>query len=836
MAAMSVIGIDFGNESCYIAVAKAGGIETIANDYSLRGTPSCVAFSPKNRILGVAAKNQMVTNMKNTVFGFKRLLGRKFSDPFVQKELKHFPFKVEQRPDGGIGIRINYLGEDNVFSPEQITAMLFTKLKDIATTALQTQINDCVISVPSYFTNAERNSLLDAAAIAGLNVLRLMNETTATALSYGIYKQDLPTPEEKPRNVVFVDFGHSSLQVSACAFNKGKLRVLATASDPQCGGRDIDMALAEYFTQDFITRLKLDARKNQRAFLRLLQEVEKLKKQMSANSTRLPINIECFMEERDVSSDLQRVQMEQICAETFTRAERTMRALLHNAKLRPEDIYSVEIVGGSTRIPAVKGLIEQVFGKHASTTLNQDEAVSRGCALQCAMLSPAVRVREFAITDVQPYAVRLAWDAARGEDTDMEVFPAFHQAPFSKMLTFYRKEPFTVSAYYSDQVPYPESFIGQWHIKDVQPTSEGESQKVKLKVRVNIHGIITVASASLVEKKQDASQTENIEMENANENTQNSQEAPMETNGSPQEQQQNGPESQEVREDEMKGEPQQKQSWTQRVGQWFSGDNTDDKKDKSKEKKKVLVKTIELPIDARTHGFSQHELNAYMEQEGKMQAQDRQEKERADARNALEEYVYELRGKLSEGDTLHDFVAEEQRNRLVNQLDALEQWLYDEGEDQNRQVYSDKLTELKTEGEPIKQRRLEFELRPGALDDFALAIQLANKAIDLYKGGDAKYAHLAEADIQKVVDASKNALNWLESARQTLAHTPRYQQPPHTTHQIRQERQNFENIVNPMLNKPKPKEKTPPPPNNPTAGDGQPPTASDAQSSEMDVE
>ncbi|XP_026764981.1 97 kDa heat shock protein isoform X2 [Galleria mellonella] len=828
MAAMSVIGIDFGNESCYIAVAKAGGIETIANDYSLRGTPSCVAFSPKNRILGVAAKNQMVTNMKNTVFGFKRLLGRKFSDPFVQKELKHIPFKVEQRPDGGIGIKINYLGEDNVFSPEQITAMLFTKLKDIATTALQTQINDCVISVPSYFTNAERNALLDAAAIAGLNVLRLMNETTATALSYGIYKQDLPAPEEKPRNVVFVDFGHSSLQVSACAFNKGKLRVLATASDPQCGGRDIDMGLAEYFAQDFITRFKLDARKNQRAYLRLLQEIEKLKKQMSANSTRLPLNIECFMEERDVSGDMQRAQMEQICAETFTRVERTLRAILHNAKLRPEDIYSVEIVGGSTRIPAVKGLIEQVFGKHASTTLNQDEAVSRGCALQCAMLSPAVRVREFSVTDVQPYAVRLAWDAARGEDTDMEVFPAFHPAPFSKMLTFYRKEPFTVSAYYSDQVPYPDTFIGQWHIKDVQPTSEGESQKVKLKVRVNIHGIITVASASLVEKKQDASQTESIEMENANENAQNNQDAPMETNGSPQEQQQNGPETQEVREDEMKGEPQQKQSWTQKVGQWFSGD-------KSKEKpKKVLVKTIELPIDARTHGFSQQELNAYVEQEGKMQAQDRQEKERADARNALEEYVYELRGKLSEGEALHDFVAEDQRTRLVNQLDSLEQWLYDEGEDQNRQVYSDKLTELKTEGEPIKQRRLEFELRPGALDDFALAIQLANKAYDLYKGGDAKYSHLSEADIQKVVEASKNALNWLESARQTLAHTPRYQVPPHTTHQIRQERQNFENIVNPILNKPKPKEKTPPP-SNPTAGDGQP-AASDSQPSEMDVE
>ncbi|XP_050671561.1 heat shock 70 kDa protein 4L isoform X1 [Leptidea sinapis] len=833
MAAMSVIGIDFGNESCYIAVAKAGGIETIANDYSLRGTPSCVAFSQKNRILGVAAKNQMVTNMKNTVFGFKRLLGRKFSDPHVQKEFKNFPFKVEPRPDGGIGIRVNYLGEDNVFSPEQITAMLFTKLKESAMIALQTPINDCVICVPSYFTNAERNALLDAAAIAGLNVLRLMNETTATALAYGIYKQDLPTPEEKSKNVVFVDFGHSSLQVSACAFNKGKLRVLATSCDAFCGGRDIDTALAEYFCQDFISRYKLDPKKNQRAYLRLLQEVEKLKKQMSANNTRLPLNIECFMEERDVSGDMQRSQMEQLCAETFSRIEKTLRNILYNAKLRSEDISSVEIVGGSTRIPAVKNLIENVFGKQPSTTLNQDEAVSRGCALQCAMLSPAVRVREFSVTDVQPYGVRLAWD----QDGDMEVFPAFHAAPFSKMLTFYRKEPFSVSAFYSEQVPYPDSFIGQWYIKDVQPTPEGESQKVKLKVRVNIHGIITVASASLVEKKQEVGQSEGVEMENANENAPNQkcQEQPMDTNGT--QEQQNGPENQEVREDEMKGEPEEKQSWTQRVGQWFSGE--DDKKDKSKDKtKKVLVKTVELPIDSRTHGLSQTELNSFLEQEGKMQAQDRQEKERADARNALEEYVYELRGKLCDG-VLRDFIGDEPRDRLISSLDSIETWLYDEGEDQTRQVYSDKLTQLRTEGEPIQQRRLEFELRPGALDDFALVIQLTNKAVDLYRSGDAKYSHLVEADIQKVCEASKNALSWLESARHALARAPLTQAPPHTTHQIRQERQNFENIVNPIINKPKPKEKTPPPA---TAGDGQETTttASSEQAppsqEQMDVE
>ncbi|KOB75531.1 Uncharacterized protein OBRU01_07242 [Operophtera brumata] len=622
MAAMPVIGIDFGNESCYIAVAKAGGIETIANDYSLRGTPACVAFSQKNRILGVAAKNQMITNMKNTVFGFKRLLGRKFSDRDVQKELKYFPFKVEARPDGGIGIRVKYLGEDNVYSPEQMTAMLFTKLKETAVTALQTPINDCVISVPSYFTNAERNALLDAAAIAGLNVLRLMNETTATALAYGIYKQDLPAPEDKPRNVVFVDLGHSSLQVSACAFNKGKLRMLATATDPQCGGRDIDLALATYFCQDFLTRLKLDANKNQRAFLRLMQEVEKIKKQMSANSTRLPLNIECFMEDRDVSSEMERAHMEEICADTFSRVERTLRS-----KRAVRAIYNL-----SSRTS-----LRNVFGEVKIITM------------------PSVYIYECIM---------------------------FTRKNIKVSKRNATKEPFSVRAYYSEKVPYPDDFIGQWHIKEVQPTPEGESQKVKLKVRVNIHGIITVASASLVEKKTDGSQSENVEMENSNE-SQGAQETPMETNGASQEQ--NGPENQEVRDDDMKGEQLQRQSWTQRVGQWFTGENGDDKKDKSKDKKKVVVKTVELPIEAQTHGYSQSDLNSYLEQEGKMQAQDRQEKERADARNALEEYVYELRGKLSEGEALHEFVAHEQRARLVTQLDALEQWLYDEGEDQNRQ-------------------------------------------------------------------------------------------------------------------------------------------------------
>ncbi|KAL3266028.1 hypothetical protein HHI36_010215 [Cryptolaemus montrouzieri] len=708
MAAMSVIGIDLGNESCYVAVAKAGGIETIANDYSLRATPLCVAFSGKNRILGVAAKNQQVTNLKNTVYGLKRLLGRKYRDPHVQRELQMLPFNVIEVANGNIGIKVHYLNEEHIFSPEQCLAMLLTKLKDISTAALQTPINDCVISVPSYFTNNERKALLDAASIAGLNVLRLFNETTATALSYGIYKQDLPVPEEKPRNVVFVDCGHSSLQVSACAFHKGKLRMIATAADPNLGGRDIDYVLAEHFCKEFQTKYKIDARSNPRAFLRLLAEVEKLKKQMSANSTSLPLNIECFMNDKDVRGDIKRADMETMCAPLFQRVEQTLKNCLEQSELALEDIYAVEVVGGSTRIPAIKQLIEKVFKKIPSTTLNQDESVSRGCALQCAMLSPAVRVREFSVTDVQSFPISVYWEASAEGDAsgNVEIFPVKQAVPFSKLLTFYRHEPFAVKACYSsNNIPYPDNHIGTWIIKDVRPNAEGKAQKVKVKVRLNLHGIMSISSASLYEAKVSA------EPETPEEQQQQAQNEATE-------QQKNGPSGETSEADaSMEG---------------ANGAAPPEDGDKDK-KKKNLLKTVELPIESLTYGFSQVELNQYTEQECKMIAADKQEKERADARNALEEYVYELRGKLSSDGELCEFVAENDRVGLVQQLDNMENWLYEEGEECNRQVYFNKLQELKAKGEPIQNRRIEAELRPLVFEDFGKSLQLCQKAIDMIR-------------------------------------------------------------------------------------------------------
>lgn len=355
------------------------------------------------------------------------------------------------------------MGEEHVFTPEQITAMLFTKLKEGSETALQTAVNDCVISVPSYYTQNERHALMDAAKIAGLNVLRLFNETTATALTYGIYKQDLPAPETPPRNIVFVDCGYASLQVSVCAFHKGKLKMLATGFDSNLGGRDIDIILANYFCKDFLARYKIDAHSNPRAYLRLLAEVEKIKKQMSANSTKLPLNIECFMEEKDVHGDMKREDMEAMCQHLFKRVEIVLKKCLADSGLKTDEIHSVEIAGGSSRIPAIKKLIEQVFGKSTSTTLNQDEAVSRGCALQCAMLSPAVRVRDFSVTDIQPFPIKVQFKPVGNEQGEFEIFPYNHQFPFSKNLSLNRSEPFTITACYAvPPLTYPSNHIGKY--------------------------------------------------------------------------------------------------------------------------------------------------------------------------------------------------------------------------------------------------------------------------------------------------------------------------------------------------------------------------------------
>uniref|UniRef100_A0AAX7THA3 Heat shock protein 4a n=1 Tax=Astatotilapia calliptera TaxID=8154 RepID=A0AAX7THA3_ASTCA len=783
----------------------------LVEDPSLKDKPpagacwvSFVSFGPRNRSIGAAGKSQVVTNYKNTVQSFKRLHGRAFTDPYIQSAKSNLVYELAPMPSGATGIKVMYMEEERIFSTEQVTGMLLTKLKETAESALKKPVVDCVISVPSYFTDAERRSVMDAAQIAGLNCLRLMNETTAVTLAYGIYKQDLPAPEEKPRIVVFVDLGHSGYQVSVCAFNKGKLKILATAFDSDLGGKDFDDILVNHFCEEFGTKYKLDVRSKPRALVRLYQECEKLKKLMSANSSDLPLNIECFMNDIDVSSKLNRGQFEEMCSGLLAKVEGPLRSVMEQAKLKKEDIYAVEIVGGATRIPAIKERISKFFGKELSTTLNADEAVARGCALQCAILSPAFKVREFSITDVVPYSISLKWNSAAEEGlSDCEVFPKNHAAPFSKVLTFYRKEPFSLEAYYNNpkELPYPKATIGQFLIQNVAPQASGESAKVKVKVRVNVHGVFSVSSALLVEVVKTAEGEE-----------------PMETDQIVKEEEvYNGDKKIETEEMEVTfqilliclvGE--------KRVSSLLLQTTTEDAKQQEKKndqppqakKPKVKTKTLELPIESSLDWqLSGEELNLFVENEGKMIMQDKLEKERNDAKNNVEEYVYDMRDKLH--GILEKFVNEADRDLFSLKLEDTENWLYEDGEDQQKQVYIDKLAELKKIGQPIHERYVEAEERPKAFEELGRQIQMYMKIIEAYK--DELYDHLDELEVTRVDKQVNDAMVWMNSKMNQQNNQDLTVDPVVKVTEIKAKTKELYASCNPVLSKPKPKPKVEPP-------------------------
>uniref|UniRef100_A0A8C3X1C8 Heat shock protein 105 kDa n=1 Tax=Catagonus wagneri TaxID=51154 RepID=A0A8C3X1C8_9CETA len=767
---MSVVGLDVGSQSCYIAVARAGGIETIANEFSDRCTPSVISFGSKNRTIGVAAKNQQITHANNTVSNFKRFHGRAFNDPFIQREKENLSYDLVPMKNGGVGIKVMYMDEEHLFSVEQITAMLLTKLKETAENNLKKPVTDCVISVPSFFTDAERRSVLDAAQIVGLNCLRLMNDMTAVALNYGIYKQDLPGLDEKPRIVVFVDMGHSAFQVSACAFNKGKLKVLGTAFDPFLGGKNFDAKLVEHFCTEFKTKYKLDAKSKIRALLRLYQECEKLKKLMSSNSTDLPLNIECFMNDKDVSGKMNRAQFEELCADLLQKIEVPLYSLMEQTQLKIEDVSAVEIVGGTTRIPAVKEKIAKFFGKDISTTLNADEAVARGCALQCAILSPAFKVREFSVTDAVPFPISLVWNHD-SEDAEgiHEVFSRNHAAPFSKVLTFLRSGPFELEAFYSDPqgVPYPEAKIGQFIVQNVSAQKDGEKSRVKVKVRVNTHGIFTISTASMVEKVP------------AEENEVSSTEADMDC------QNQRPPENPDAEANEKKV----------------------DQPPEAK-KPKIKVVNVELPIEANlVWQLGKDLLNMYIETEGKMIMQDKLEKERNDAKNAVEEYVYEFRDKLC--GPYEKFICEQDHQNFLTLLTETENWLYEEGEDQAKQAYVDKLEELTKIGTPIKIRFQEAEERPKVFEELGQRLQHYAKIAADFRNNDEKYNHIDESEMKKVEKSVNEAMEWMNNVMNAQAKKSLDQDPVVRAQEIRAKIKELNNTCEPVVTQPKPKIESP---------------------------
>lgn len=299
---MAVIGIDIGFQNCYVAGAIKGGIEMIANDYTERCTPVLISFSDQNRKFGSGAKDQVIMNYKNTIFGVKSLIGREYNDPYVQSLALLLPFRIEQHKNGkDIGIMVRSQNQDMCFTPIQVYAMFLRHVVDTSEKSIKSKVNSAVLSIPIYYTDAERRAVFDAAKIASIHCPRLINDTNAVALAYGIYKKDLPEDSKTPRNVAFVDIGYFDIQASIFAFSAGKGTCIAAEGQPFLGGRAFDSRIFDHFSNEIKKKYELDVLSNPKATLKLLKECEKLKTLMSANNIEIPLNIECFMDDKDIS-------------------------------------------------------------------------------------------------------------------------------------------------------------------------------------------------------------------------------------------------------------------------------------------------------------------------------------------------------------------------------------------------------------------------------------------------------------------------------------------------------------------------------------------------------
>lgn len=725
----------------------------LLNKESNRETPSVVTFTPKQRQMGTSAVGGLATNPKNTITEIKRLMGKKFNDPEVQADMASAPFKVVEGEDGGCLVEVEYMGSPTRFSPEQIMAALLVDLREIAEKENDSPVTECVLSVPVFYTEAERYAMLAAARIAGLNCLRLLDETTATALAYGIYKTDLP--EDKPIHGVFVDVGHASTQVCVVALKKGSLAVLSNAWDRNLGGRDFDRVLFEHFREEFKDKYKVDVSENLRSSYRLLRACERTKKVLTTNP-EAPISVESLTPEVDANSLISRDVFEEKSKGILDRVLAPVKKAMEQAGLGPQDASFVEIVGGCTRMPSIQKLIEGYFGREPSRTLNSKETPSRGCALQCAMLSPAFKVREFQVQDSFPYGVEFSWEKD-GEMISNVVFEKGSHVPCAKMLTFYRSEPFDIEGRYTEDSDIPKTAdrkIGKWTIGPL-PQSE-DKIKLKVKVVLNKSGVVAVENVNMIEETEvpveQEEQPKDVNMADAAE-----------------------------KDEAGKKEPEE-----------------NEKKDDAP-KTKIKTKKTPMQFSSDTSELTEGEIQKLFEAESEMALQARIQEETADAKNAVESYVYGLRNQLY--DALANYVDPNKKQDIMNALEAAEDWLYDEGEDEKKSVYVSKLKELEQMGEPIRNRAKEAEARPKACHTLRSTCQAF---LQTAQSGDDAYSHISEEELSKVINECNSALSWLEEKEKLQASCAPHDDPTFLASDIDRRTETVTVFCTPILSKPKP--------------------------------
>jgi len=847
---MSAIGIDFGSQKSVVGVVRRGGIDIVANEVSSRSTPSVVGFGPKERFLGEAALTQYITNFKNTITQMKLFLGRKFNEPGVQQELaQSFPsVKTKSMTNGDIGFEVYYNNENITFTPTQLTAMLIHKLVTTSERETGTKVSEVVLGAPVYYTDAQRRALIDAAEIAGVKCLKILNEPVASALGYGFYRLDLPDKDKDPPLILlFIDVGHSVSQVSVIAFNKDSLKVLGSAFDKTLGGASYDKILVDRFAAEIKERYKLDVLGNPRAKIRLESQSERVKKVLSSGVPEAVLNIEALMNDVDVSCRITTQDYENAIRPLLERQVTLVQSALEEAGVTVDHVAYVEITGAGRRISAIHKILSESLKKEVKQTLNDTECVAKGCALQAAMLSPTHRVRQFSVTDASLYPIKLSWNTL-GEDSmqidsdkspnSAEVFPKFSPFPSAKakLMTFHKTNPFEVLVSYADTPHIHESSraIGKYTFPSIPTPTEGsESPRVKIKFKINHNGIFVLDSAEF---------SETIEVEvppsppatptptpasgsapppstppSSTDTTSSNSES--NSGSTPQSQAANSPTDTPAPDVTMTPSENKEEKPPSTPD---STSTTESKQPDSGPKKKKKVKHQSVSFKYAISTLEKAEIQSFHEKELHMQAQDKLAVETADAKNAVESYVLDMRARLA-GD-LFEYSTEGEREAFSRLLNETEEWLYDEGDETTKSVYQEKLKLLKSQGDPIVNRKQEDLNRTKSYQELKTVGQQYTNSMS-----ESKYDHIEPEEKVKLSNEVQTVLKTVGDLISQQEALPKTATPVIRAWDIDTKKNELDKFCKAILNKPKPAPPPPTPAPAPTTPPQAPPSGSTSE-------